>query len=133
MRVSGSSQREVVRDIIAAAALGMLCLAVIAATLILYPRGSLHAQNPTPSKKFAVVVPPSTVPPNADGIVVEGLLYGCAGLPTLQEVQESTVYWLNQGYEVWTELSINHVECSKMLSQFEDDILSIVLRFVIYG
>lgn len=118
----------------------VLCIAVLAAavglgaltyvvTVAIYPHGAVRAQSPTPLYKFANVEPPSTTVPRdaekiAGGIVVEGVGDGCAAA-TLQQIQEATVYWLNQGWQVWTELSIDSF-CGKTISQYQNDVAGII-------
>lgn len=102
----------------------VLCLMLAVAVLFRVPVGSLRAQTPTPSVQFANVVPPSTtVPTVSHGIVVEGLVYGC-GTPTALQTAQATVYWLSQGWAVWTELSI-YAYCGKTISQVESDLVTI--------
>ena len=85
------------------------------------------AQSPYPNFYFYDVAPGSTsVPAGAGGVVVEGLGSNSCTF-SLSSIETSTVYWLQNGYYTWTEISPQTV-CDS-LSGYEtmvQDIISYV-------
>jgi len=133
MHLPGHLWWSLIKEAIAVATVAVLCLVIAMALLFRQPTW-LRAQTPAPAVNFANVLPGfPPVPSGADGIVVEGLLYeveggptppGC-GTPSAGEAAQATVYWLQQGFQVWTEVSL-YAPCGKTISQFQNDIAGIL-------
>lgn len=93
--------------------------------LVLVPFASpAAAQSPYPNFYFYDVAPGSTsVPAGAGGVVVEGLGSNLCAF-SLSSIETSTVYWLQNGYYTWTEISPQS-GCNT-LSGYETTVQSII-------
>ncbi len=84
----------------------------------------VFAQSPSPNANFVNVSPGSTgIPSGASGIVVEGLGSGSCSY-SLSSIETTTVYYINQGYLTWTELSPQSACAS--ISSYQSYVTSII-------
>lgn len=91
---------------------------------LLIGTGFGSAQSPSPTNTFGNVAPGVTsVPSGSSGIVVEGL-GGGACYYSASSVETSTVYWLDNYWPTWTEIS-PQAGC-KTVAGYESEVDAIV-------
>ncbi len=132
MPFPGITERRVIRGLTSLIVAMVVCSVVLVGTIVVQLSTS-RAQNPTPSYIFANVVPPlTTIPSGADGIVVEGVTplgvggpAVCGTSPSVPQIQQATKYWLEAGWDVWTEISV-HAACGGTFQQHQFILYAII-------
>ncbi|NMP24963.1 MAG: hypothetical protein BK997_05520 [Candidatus Micrarchaeum sp. ARMAN-1] len=100
-------------------------IAVLLSTMLIGIPGIVFAQSPTPSWFMEDSRPGNGFPSPANAIVVEGLQLGVGGCAySLSSTEQSTVYWINHGYQTVTEVT-PYAGCGS-LSAYETAINSLI-------
>ena len=130
MRVRGVTKRQVLRGLTSLIVAVAVSSSLVVGTVLVQNFLS-RAQTPNPSYLFANVTPPSTtIPSGSSGIVVEGTHPLCYGAPSVPEIQYLTKYWLEAGWDIWTEISIyRDAVCDTTIAEYQY-ILYLIIHYV---